>query len=147
MKTLTSFSVVLISISLFSSASLAHGFEESDLQIFKTYFEAGIDTAPDIAKTIVGNERINVFVIGVGDFGFTTRDGKVVEIVEHYENPTLEITLTNEGYNSLVSGEKNILDLIRSGDLKYEGVGFTNKIRTAFANFFLSFYNFFTGLF
>lgn len=147
MKTLTVFFIALIFVSLFSSSTLAHGFEENDLQIFKTYFEAGIEAAPDIAKTIVDNERINVFVVGVGDFGFTTKNGKVVEIVEHHENPTLEVTLTNEGYNALIGGEKSILDLIRSGDLKYDGVSFANKIRIAFANFFLSFYNFFSGFF
>jgi putative sterol carrier protein len=95
---------------------------------------------------LFANERINIYMEGFGIVGVVTQDSGIAEISEgELADPTVNIRSDLETVEGIVKGEIKIIDALREGKITYEGVGFFNMLRFAFANFLFNLWLMFSG--
>jgi hypothetical protein len=84
---------------------------------------------PFLAR-IFGNERMNVFVDRLEPFSIVTKNGKVESIsTGEIRDPTLKVYSDTGAVDQLIAGELTPLEALEQGKIRYEGVGFMNKVK------------------
>lgn len=96
--------------------------------IYDTINQAMVDF-PFLGK-IFGNERMNVYIDDQAPFNIITSGGRV-ESLNHgeIENPTMRVYTDMGTIDQLIAGELMPVDALQQGKIRYEGVGFVNKIK------------------
>lgn len=112
-----------------------------------------VSSIPSFLLDLFGNEKMNVYVsLESGKevvVGVTTKDSKLSEVVyRKYSNPTMNVYLSERILKDiLVSSDpaKEAVKAVKTGKIRYEGVGFIPSIKTFFLNLFQNIYFFFSG--
>ena len=144
--------ILIITILLLSVSGLALSQEEAleifeDPEIIEKYFEDlkdlfnnKLDQIPGFIKTIIGNERINIYINNENNINLHAIliDKEIQEIgKDHLDDPTLNIYVNSEILSSLITGELDIGEAINNKDITYQGVTFWNKIKYGLVNLFV----------
>lgn len=118
--------------------------DENINSLIAEYNENISDQLPSALINTFGNERINAEISGE-TIGVVLEDGKILELQKGpVENPTLEIEVSEEAINSLLSQETPeesfalAQELLKSKEIDYRGVGFFSRIKFAIVKFFQS---------
>ncbi len=127
--------IALLVISQNAVAEETNKTPEIDLEMIKDFYNNNIQSYSEIAD-LFADERLNIYIEGYGNVGVVTENKKIKEISEgELENPTVKINSDMETIRGIIDGEISIADELKSGDIAFEGVGFWNWLRLAFANF------------
>ena len=91
----------------------------NDLQELKTQYNNNLDKVPWIAKKIIGNERINLFLTtNTGEviiIGGVTKSAKILQIQQSkIDNPTLNIYITENTINRLKNKQVTIQQALKT---------------------------------
>ena len=106
-----------------------------DLEMIKEFYNDNIQSYKQVAD-LFANDRINIYVEGYGTVGVVTENSAIKEINSgETENPTVNIKTNMDTIQKIMSGEKSMVDVMKSGEITLEGVGFLNWLRIAIANF------------
>lgn len=82
-----------------------------------------IARAPGISY-FMGNERMNLYVEGMGEYNLVFRDGRVVEASEGLRlDPTMNVHTDIDTIYGIYYGEISPMKALQSGRVRYEGVG------------------------
>ncbi|QQG40094.1 MAG: hypothetical protein HYS81_01650 [Candidatus Aenigmatarchaeota archaeon] len=86
---------------------------------------------PSPLDQLFGNERSNVYVTETDIVvGVVTKDAKVAAIEEGgVENPTVNVFVSQETLDGLVSGELTYKEAVSKGLIKIQGVGLLNSTK------------------
>ncbi len=116
---------------------------EIDLEVIREFYNSNIQAYPEVANLFV-NERMNIYVEGYGVVGIVTQNSEIMEISEgELADPTVKINTDMQTIEKIMNGEVSVVDELKSGGITFEGVGFFNWLRLAFANFIFSILSFF----
>lgn len=97
---------------------------------YTTLYNEKIDKVPEIALSLFGNERVNLYVNDQILYGFRLEDGKIVEKLEGgIEEPTLNVYTTAEVIIKLINKEIGYEEALEGKHITYSGVGFLKKIK------------------
>lgn len=122
-------------------------------QDYVTVYNQNVDILPENVKGMLGNERINIHVrMDDGSekvIGIVTKDAVITETEEGgLGDPTINAHISEEKINSLVSSKDpaaDLMEMIKTGEMSLEGVGFFNWLRIAFLNFLMWLFSLFGG--
>ena len=79
---------------------------------------------------LMGNERINFYVQGLGEYHTTLENGKVVEEGEGLQaNPTMNVFSDEQTVNMLYYGDFGHLEALKRKLITYEGIGFVEGVK------------------
>lgn len=95
---------------------------------------------PKEVRSLVGNQRVNVFLDGEFLFAGEVKDGKIYSNSTLLDKSSLDIYLTNETLNKITNSEDKmgaVLETYKSGETKVVKKTFLNKIKFFFARFFI----------
>jgi hypothetical protein len=115
----------------------------TELEDYVGTYNLNIENVPRFIKTIVGSERINLFIIVGGrrvvKYGLVSEKAKITDIeVGGLDNPTIK-AYTNKKtfYNITGSSDPSAAfkEALDSKNLTYRGVKFLNKLKTGFLKF------------
>ncbi|UCC92059.1 MAG: hypothetical protein JSV39_02245 [Candidatus Aenigmatarchaeota archaeon] len=132
--------LVLSSLLILTPNALAETNETSgiDLEMIKDFYNNNIQSYPEVAN-LFANERLNLYIEGYGVVGVVTQDSEIKEMSEgELADPTVNINTDMETIEKIMNGEVSVVDELKSGDITFEGVGFWNWLKIAFANFIFS---------
>ncbi len=103
------------------------------LELVRQLYNDNIGAVPQV-RDLLANERINFHVEGMGCVAIVNRDG-VMQSIEPGEmpDPTMNMYTDMETMENIMLGETEPLDALKEGRIWYEGVGFFNWLRFAFA--------------
>jgi hypothetical protein len=106
---------------------------QEQLELVRRLYNENIGSVPQV-RDLLANERINFHVEGMGCVAIVNRDG-VMESIEPGEmpDPTMNMYTDVETLEDIMTGETEPLDALKEGRIWYEGVGFFNWLRFAFA--------------
>ncbi len=109
----------------------------NDLQELKTQYNNNLDKVPWIAKKIIGNERINLFLTtNTGEviiIGGVTKSAKILQIQQSkIDNPTLNIYITENTINRLKNKQVTIQQALKTKEISYK----SQRIRTSIKSWF-----------
>lgn len=151
-------SILAIAIFLILASSIANAlFTTADVQGYADKYNNRIDQAPSVLKGILGNERVNLEIIGIN--GSVLRTGLVVEnariedVVEGGLNDsTINVVTTESAINNIKSSDDPVAEFQKERDLGQVRIEGKNPISSAKVNVLLSstsvidfFYNIFFG--
>ena len=117
----------------------------NNLDDTKTSFNKNVEYMPDYAKTVFGNERINLNITResgeVNIVGIITEEGVVVEMVNgSIENATLNIQTDEKTINEIVESEDQITTFREAFDeeeIEFKATRFGLKVKMWFAKLVL----------
>ena len=85
---------------------------------------------PGPLKSLLGNERINVYFEGEYIVGVVMAKGKIDTIQSsEVENPTLKVTILDQAIIDNSNDSFDIGTALKNKDITYQGVGFYNKMK------------------
>jgi hypothetical protein len=115
-------------------------FESNSLQSYIDKYNARMETAPGLMKSLIGNERVQ-FNIALNNgspykVGMNFETGIITRTVPAFENPSIIIE-TSEGTISQIIGSKDPISAgqaaIQSGNLTVTGQGIMERIKVSAA--------------
>ena len=102
----------------------------SQLPELKDQFNSNPDSLPGPLKSLLGNERINVYFEGEYIVGVVMAKGKIDTIQSsEVENPTLKVTILDQAIIDNSNDSFDIGTALKNKDITYQGVGFYNKMK------------------
>lgn len=104
---------IIISLVLLISVSNAVTYTDAGIQGYVNSYNGNIDKAPDILKTLVGNEKISVDITGkdgsVFRLGFVMENGRISQTVDGgMSDPSIVITTTESAVNNIRNSDNPI---------------------------------------
>ncbi len=118
--------------------------EEEYLEHFKLAFTEIIQLP--MVSSLIGNERMNIYVDGEFEGHLVTVNGEIVGMGEdELEDPTLNIHVDKKLVDGSMEEEMTFAEMVQSGLIRLEGVGFANSLRFAISQFLFNVYSFFGG--
>ena len=106
-----------------------------------------INQIPDIFVSIFGNERMSVYVDDL-TYAVVTENNRLVSIsMGEVQNKTMNVYVSRDTLNKIVTGVVSPVDALNQGLIKYEGVGFANSIKWTLINVVAGIVGFFANLF
>ncbi|MBW2980788.1 DNRLRE domain-containing protein [Candidatus Woesearchaeota archaeon] len=141
--------VVNDSASLFFST---FGWEQSELDDFIGTYNLNLDKVPKIIKSIIGNGRINLYIIlsngGVIRYGAVTEKARIIKLkAGGLEKPTINMYTTEEVMQKILDSDnpgQAVKYALDSGGIEYKGVGIVNKMKTRLMSFGLKIFSWFS---
>ncbi len=142
MKNLIAAAMAIVTMFL-SMISFAHevDIESIDLEMLVGTYNQNLDKVPGFAKSLFGNERIDLYIDGEKFVGIIGSGGQIIEYKEGgIEKPTMKIYTTSDTIGDLINNETSLIDAVKSKSIQYEGVGFFSKIKFGFVKIFQNFF-------
>ena len=136
MKYLVLIFVILLMASLCPQVSAAT-IDNSTVQYYVNIYNSRIDNAPDILKSFVGSERIDLNIIrndgSIYRTGFVMQNARISSIVEGgVSDPTISINATEDSINRIRSSDDPISTFQQErnfGGINIQGNTLTTKIK------------------
>jgi putative sterol carrier protein len=116
----------------------AHGegfvMTQAELDLVRDIYNQNINSVP-MVRDMLANERINFYVEGAGVVAIVNEGGQM-QSIEAGEMPdqTMNMYVDMETLEDIMVGETDPVEALKEGKITYEGVGFFNWLRFAFAN-------------
>ncbi len=118
--------------------------EEEYLEHFKLTFMEIIQIP--MVSSLIGNERMNIYVDEKFEGHLVTVNNEIASIgKDELEDPTLNIYVDKRLVDGSMEEEITFTEMLQSGLIRLEGVGFVNSLRFAITQFFFNIYSFFSG--
>ncbi|RLI82137.1 hypothetical protein DRP07_05800 [Archaeoglobales archaeon] len=102
----------------------------------KDEYNENVNAVPGMIKSIIGNERINIEIAcedGTLIVGAATENAYVTEFAKSgISDPTIRAWTTEKVVREVVESKdfvNAVMNAIKSGDIKYEGVGFVKSLK------------------
>ncbi|HOW29454.1 MAG TPA: hypothetical protein PK685_02155 [archaeon] len=143
---------ILVLISLFMLISLVFAEDSAIGYLFSNpdsgvaEYNANIDNVPKSVKSLVGSEKILVYVIGETETRHITLTMKNAMIesysFEEDEKATLVVYAKEEAVNRILNSNERIAELklaLKNKEITYQSRGIFKKIKFGFAKFALNF--------
>lgn len=136
------FSVDGITTAAVTQKQQTSSYQEEDITKFVDLYNKNIGELPKFFVSLFKKEKIDLYVDSELVFGFkTNEDGKIIETFKGgIGRPTLNIYITEDTLDELLSGKINFEKALMNGDMKYSGVGFFNKAKYGFVKIFSGFF-------
>lgn len=117
--------------------------ENFNLQELKTEYNNNLDKIPGIVKSIIGSERINLYLTtntqGTIIIGAVTKSARILQIQEgKIDNPTLKIFITENTINRLKNKQVTIQQAIKTKEITYKSLRIRTSIKLWFTKRILS---------
>ncbi len=138
--------VLLAVAALFTAPALAQEIpvNQENLDYAQKQFNNNTDQLPGVAKSLIGDQRINVYLNNSGtqeEIGIVM-DGTEIDTTDtsRVENATLEVWVQSETIEEIATSQTPAEDLrqkINSGEIRYEVKGFVNQIKFGVLEMFL----------
>ncbi|NYT01314.1 MAG: hypothetical protein GKC10_00920 [Methanosarcinales archaeon] len=121
------------------SVSASALFETNSLQSYVDRYNANIDKAPTILKSLLGNEKVEFNILLVNDsiltVGMQTDKGRIASTVDGgFANPSIEVETSEETIERIIKANDPITafgDARDSGDLVITGNTLTTRLKLA----------------
>ncbi|MDY6774406.1 MAG: hypothetical protein SVS85_04360 [Candidatus Nanohaloarchaea archaeon] len=150
MKKVAGLVVLMLAVSMASAETVALPDsldvkkDEVDLDRVKKVFNANSDQVPGFVASLVGGQRINLYLEGE-NYSKTVKidmDGVEMDAIEKGEwgSPSLEVWVSVEDVNRLLASERPLQELramLENGEIRYREHGLINSIRFLFLELFL----------
>lgn len=123
------FGLILLSFILISGSVCALDYSKID----------GFEIPSNI-KSLVGTQKANIFIDEVFSFGVETKGGKIYYNETQFENPSLEVYVSQSTIDRIESSKtpsEEFLKAYKSGEIRIVKKTFANKIKFFFARFFI----------
>ncbi len=138
--------VLMVVAALFATPAIAQEIQvnEENLEYAKQQYNNNTDQLPGIAKSLIGDQTINVYLNDSGtqeNIGIQM-NGTEIETVDtsSNENATLEVWVQRESVEEIAESQTPAEDLrqkINSEEIRYEVHGLMNKIKFGVLEMFL----------
>ncbi len=145
------FTFIALSVLIFSAPALAHESSSENLESFTNLYNSVYEKASSALKTLVGTETIKItYKLADGDtivFGVKTVDGKITESSPvPFASSTLAVSLSEETLNKIANSADPLAEFKNAwgGEIKVEGLTFTNIIKIFIVNVIKIFTSFFS---
>jgi len=118
---------------------LINSMNESDIDIGRINSVLDIESMPDEVKGIIGNEKINIYVEGIGrPLYVALSDGKITDAgIGARKEATMNIHTDIDTIEEIVEGKKSFQEALKDGTLSYGGNDFFSSLKFAFLNFLM----------
>lgn len=128
--------VILLIVSLCPQMSAAT-IDNSTVQYYVNIYNSKIDNAPDLLKSFIGNERIDLNIIrndgSIYKTGFVMQNARISRIVEGgISDPTISINATEDSISRIQSSKDPISTFQQErnfGGINIQGNTLTTKIK------------------
>lgn len=133
--------IVAVLVLFMASSVAALNVTESQLDVMKTAYNQNTGQVPDMAKDLIGGQRVVLHLEGQGNYS-AVMDGVKMEKLDkgQVKNPSLEIW-TDMGTVKDIASSKDkrsaLKEELESGGIEYEAYGFMNRMKFWFAEMFL----------
>ncbi|MCK4714302.1 MAG: hypothetical protein KAT35_01915, partial [Candidatus Aenigmarchaeota archaeon] len=108
------------------------------LEMVRQMYNQNIGSVPQV-RDMLGNERINFFIDGLGCVAIVNENGEMASIESgEMSDPTMNMYTDMETMEGIVAGDVSPLDALKDGRIWYEGVGFFNWLRFSLAGLMFS---------
>lgn len=131
--------------SLESNTSQLTNILGNNLEELKIKYNQNIGEAPWIARTVIGNERINTYLtLNSGNkiiLGGITNKARILQAqIGEISNPTLNIYITEKTIQRLTKKEVTLEQAIKSKEITYKSLRIRTSIKAWFAKRFLKYF-------
>ena len=90
---------------------------------------AALSSVP-IISNLFGNERMNVHIEGIGNFSLITERAEVVHAANTtITDPTMNITVTEDTFSALTSGELSLVEALDSDAIEVTPISWQNQVK------------------
>ncbi|RLI76631.1 hypothetical protein DRO97_00205 [Archaeoglobales archaeon] len=102
---------------------------EENIETIRELYNTNLHKIPIIAS-LFSDERVNLYVEGDTVFSFITKNGRIESISEkEMKDQTVNIYTDVETMEEILEGKIDFIEAIKSGKIRYEGVGFFNSFK------------------
>ena len=102
---------------------------EENIETIRELYNTNLHKIPIIAS-LFSDERINLYVEGDTVFSFITKNGRIESISEkEMKDQTVNIYTDVETIEEILEGKIDFIEAIKSGKIRYDGVGFFNSFK------------------
>lgn len=138
--------ILLVAAALLATPALAQEIQinQENLEHAKQQYNNNTDQLPGVAKSLIGDQRINIYLNDSGSQENVSVDMNGAEIdtvdTESIENSTLEVWVEREDIEEIAGSQKPVDDLrqkVNSEEIRYQAHGFVNQIKFGVLEMFL----------
>jgi hypothetical protein len=121
----------------------SHNFQDLKLNVseFVKTYNNNLDKVPRIVIKLFGNENVDLYLDNKLYYGVSMSKGKIIQTREKgIKNPTMNVYVSFETANKLIDKEIGIEEALKTGLIKYKGIGAIKKVKFGVIGFFQKFF-------